>query len=44
VVRKYLYEKGRRAIMTLESLIAVISLVFTAFALRYIIGSNKSQK
>ncbi len=30
--------------ITMESLIAVISLVLTAFGLGYSIGSNKSQK
>ena len=30
--------------ITTESLIAVISLVLTAFGLGYAIGSNKSQK
>ena len=30
--------------MTIEGLIAVVSLVLTAFSLGYTIGSNKSQK
>ena len=30
--------------MTIEDLIAVVSLVLTAFGLGYSIGSNKSQK
>ena len=30
--------------MTIEGLIAVVSLVLTAFGLGYSIGSNKSQK
>ena len=30
--------------MTIESLIAVVSLVLTAFGLGYTIGSNKAQK
>jgi hypothetical protein len=39
-----LYERGMIAMMTTEGLIAVISLVLTAFGLGYSIGSNKSQK
>ena len=40
-----LYERGMISMMTIESLIAVISLVLTAFGLGYSIGSNdKSQK
>ena len=30
--------------MTIDSLIAIVSLVLTAFGLGYSIGSNKSQK
>lgn len=39
-----LYERGMIAMITTESLIAVISLVLTAFGLGYAIGSNNSQK
>jgi hypothetical protein len=39
-----LCERGMIAMMTIEGLIAVISLVLTAFGLGYTIGSNKSQK
>ena len=39
-----LYERGMIAMMTIEDLIAVISLILTAFGLGYTIGSNKSQK
>ena len=39
-----IYERGMIAMMTIESLIAVVSLVLTAFGLGYTIGSNKSQK
>ena len=38
-----LYERGMIAMMTIEGLIAVVSLVLTAFGLGYTIG-NKSQK
>ena len=39
-----IYERGMIAMMTIEGLIAVVSLVLTAFGLGYTIGSNKSQK
>ncbi|MGN1147294.1 MAG: hypothetical protein ACI4TB_02660 [Lachnospiraceae bacterium] len=39
-----LYERGMIAMMTIESLIAVVSLVLTAFGLGYAMGNNKSQK
>ncbi len=39
-----LYERGMIAMMTIKDLIAVISLILTAFGLGYTIGSNKSQK
>ena len=39
-----IYERGMIAMMTIESLIAVVSLVLTAFGLGYTIGSNRSQK
>lgn len=42
-LRKYfgnLYEKGMIAMITTESLIAVIGLVLTAMRLGYAIGSN----
>ncbi len=39
-----LYERGMIAMMTIESLIAVVSLVLTAFGLGYTIRNHKSQK
>ena len=39
-----IYERGMIAMMTIEGLIAVVSLVLTAFGLGYTIGSNNSQK
>ena len=39
-----IYERGMIAMMTIEGLIAVVSLVLTAFGLGYTIGSNRSQK
>jgi len=39
-----LYERGMISMMTIEGLIAAVSLVLTAFGLGYTIGSNKSQK
>ena len=39
-----IYKRGMIAMMTIEGLIAVISLVLTAFGLGYTIGSNKAQK
>ena len=39
-----IYEGGMIAMISIEGLIAVISLVLTAFGLGYTIGSNKSQK
>ena len=39
-----IYERVMIAMMTIEGLIAVVSLVLTAFGLGYTIGSNKSQK
>lgn len=39
-----LYEREMIAMMTMEGLIAVVSLVLTAFGLEYSIGSNKAQK
>ena len=39
-----LYERGMITMITTEGLIAVISLVLTAFGLGYAIGSNNSQK
>ena len=39
-----MYERGMIAMMTIEGLIAVMSLILTAFGLGYTIGSNKAQK
>lgn len=39
-----MYERGMIAMITIEGLIAVISLMLTAFGLGYTVGSNKSQK
>lgn len=39
-----LYEREMITMITIEGLIAVVSLVITAFSLGYTIGSNKTQK
>lgn len=39
-----LYERGMIAVITIESFIAVVSLVLTAFGLDYSVESNRSQK
>jgi len=44
IYTRNLLRKGAIVMMTIESLIAVVSLILTAFGLGYTIGNSKAQK